>query len=958
MSQKGLQGVDHNHLKYAVAVTRVGGEVLLTVFKWGFAGSTSIKDALLQLPGYSSGRFRKDFNASQRQKIESNEPVEQYDITLLYRLLQLICGLAGPNDSKWIDTTSKCLENRIHLIKNERNDLAHERLHLTEKDMWKRLTHLKTVLHETITLAGERFGLDEDLVKRMDDGFQAHLDAIRDSPLPPANMEAYRQTVANLRANFVTEEGRRELFSLYSMYFEVDLAPWLLLGTSYYIRRLFSEPELRQEDNPLRQDLLRERENKVEFSNVLNTVRDDGSVPDTFVFSGNPGMGKTTLAKALLEEWVTSGGKSVGGLTNIKLILLVEASNTSASTFDELLVELMPRTSRLYSTKEFRQIVCSLDVLIIIDGMDESTAKSKQLVENILHLSSPNIRTVITTRPENALSLQLTATVAHKKFIGITVLGVPDRSLQDFIQCALQLLVPEEDQQQNDAQAIVDYLAARGKHVKELLKSPQVINLIVLLWVFVRDRVNAFTTITDLYLQIEELLVHKLLQKLAGSGTDGIHGRQILRTNIDSFLLKVSEVALEGLQSDRLNLEDITIDSMTQECQAMQLPSEVMLSTFFSYSKTRKGLEISERVAYPHKTNQEYHAAKQICRMVDENPENSIRDILLSFDNGNSENSAEHLTKYLNVVKYVVGILAVQTPDRLEERSREIVSILKEAGVSKTCQWLEYIEEGKESPKLVRRILKTIGPIWELEDYAISPSLLNMLKMAQPHRLKLVVTKDPSGMICLEDVLKDVSTKDMSIELLLYNHFWYEGKEVSDEYLKILTSSSKTTLENFAGHLSKDAIQLLPKTLSRVALRITPDDIKELNSKLSEMSNLQMLYVRLDVSHGTVPSDISRIKPPMGVILAVDIWDFRDGDVAWLCDVAKSFSGRYQRLVLRRSNMSFTVCNNWLEGLYNRRVLASWIVVGSSEYVSKEEEADLKRKSAKIGCTKFVWIKT
>lgn len=83
-------------------------------------------------------RGMKYLNNDQKALLERREPPTNMDIALLYRLLQLTCGLAERDNNIWNDpqpSDEQSLEHSLYLLKEERNKVSHETRNTKQTEM-------------------------------------------------------------------------------------------------------------------------------------------------------------------------------------------------------------------------------------------------------------------------------------------------------------------------------------------------------------------------------------------------------------------------------------------------------------------------------------------------------------------------------------------------------------------------------------------------------------------------------------------------------------------------------------------------------------------------------------------------------------------------------------------------------------------------------------------------------
>ncbi|XP_064111754.1 uncharacterized protein LOC135219160 [Macrobrachium nipponense] len=950
LNSSGLRLEDHNNLKYAISLTRVGQELFLRVFKWGYKGrSASIKNAILELPSYTKTRFRKDFNNSQREKIENGDLLSM-DITLLYKLLQMVCGLSEQSDSVWIMPESDSLEYCLYSIKMKRNEMAHDGMMLSSTELDSMIEELRVLFLNTVDKASVTYNVDSVEKNDLIHLINTRLDAIKNSPLPlPTLAEHKKEVFLNCRTCII-DEGRREMVSVSEIICETSVVPCLTQQT-VNVSNLYTEPKLRRDEMQITQRQLSAEESYVGIHELLEAKECDGFIPDIIVISALNGMGRSTLLKYVFGNGLNNVMK---GTECIDLYLYLECRKVSFSTVEELTSLLLPRTSSTFQSEQFSECFFSIDVLVMFDDVDELDSDSFPVFEKFVRLITPRSRVVVTASREKAKDVQRKLSSLHKRTMLLELEGITESQTLKHLQKVLRT-IPAKNHNRHE-QELYELIKSKYPQLQEHLRSPEVLGLVAFGWCYAPDRINETTTVTEIFLLVEDLLVHKIYLDFLSSTLPSMHDHGTLNSNLYELLLTISNVAFDTLKKGHFCVESENLQRIVSKCSELDLPGRV-ISLFLSYvEENTNSLAPVRKVSFPRRSTLQYYAAWFITQQIKEaDPSTSIKDIMRTTDFSNVS-----LPNYQAMFKYLVGMFATLIPSELESRAKEIVEILKELQVSKGSLWLQYIEEAKLEPTITLAILEEMGDVWEIEDYSVSLTLKSILKLKRPSILVLTICKNPSDFPHLEQVLVSCREyQEINISLHVYQHFWSEKTEFSDHYLRLLLGgNSPCILEHFAGRLSGEAMQLLPNSLKRLALHITPDMIRSLNICLKKLPMLRMLYINLDISETVDPSSVAPLNTVgEAVVLSVDIWRVHDGIVEWSCDVAKALTNSYARLVLRHSSLDVNSCFKWLRVLRERAITASWIVVGSIYDVTQEDERQLQQYAVNVGCRKFVWLK-
>ena len=949
---------DHHHLKYTVSLNRVGQQVYSSVFSWGYTGShASIKDALYSITKYNSAKFRKDFNGAQREKINQGDPVATYDISLTYKLLQLLCGLKDAVDPAWV-TQGDTLEYFLYSIKTLRNEVAHDTLHITSEEMSEKMETLKNLFVKTIKKAGKVFSVSDAKVETLEKSINIQLDAIRDSPVPLSTVDEYNKEVLASRKHRLVEEGGYELTQTYDNLCEVSVAPWLVSGQRVNVEALFTSPTLRREQTQIRQRQLSVEESHVTFTDILQATECDGTEPHVTLVSALSGMGKSTLLKFILSK-MKNNGNAIVNMDGFDLVLFLECRHSIFTSVEDMAAFLLPRTAAGFHSAEFQKTLFALDFLLVLDDVDELDQTSISVFLDFMRKASPASRFLATVSREKADDLKRRILSMHKNVLLLEIEGIPEDQVRVMLQQTLSCVSPNARLEEGDISQLHELIRSKRPFLQEHLKSPEILSLIALSWSLAQERINASVTITEVVMLVEDLLIHKVVHKLMRSSAGGPCAQHAVASKLQTYLLALSGMALQSLVKGKYVLDAEDLQKLNDKCRSLDLPENYMMSAFLNCSTDSDGglCCMPLVVPFPRTLTLLYYAAwYAVQRLRVAPPSTRIRQFLKLQSPLPNESQMNNLQV---MMKYLVGMLVVLAPKELQSRAREIVELLKELGVKTTSQWLQYVEEAKEEPKLTEEIMKDMGDEWEVEDYAISLTLANLIRRRKPKRLVLTTLQSPDNYCHLQEVLKSCVGTETALSFHLYQHFWSEKKDISDRFLEIITSAnSQCKLEHFAGRLTGPALQTLPSSVQRLALHITPTSLAALNDVLPSLKALQMLYLNLDLPTSTPPSSTPLLnlqdKP---VVLSVDLWRITEDSVQWSSDIAGALSKHYTRLVLRRSDLNKNGCLRWVEGLRAGGVTVDTMVLGSTRVLTPQDREHIQNLAVEIGCKELKVIK-
>ncbi|XP_069157782.1 uncharacterized protein [Procambarus clarkii] len=891
-----IQPEDVNRLRYGLAVTKAGRDALASVFMWSYRGTFPVVTYLTQDLGYTNAQYRYVFDAHQRDKLEASSDAATFDITLLYKLLQRVCGLAEMNDPTWTTPGPQgpSLENLIYSLKQHRNTLAHDNVIMSEQDLTSTLTELSDLLAKMLAEAGVRCGTnsqDVDHVTRDVTKYIGGLLAKVREPLDPSDV-AYlpqlRQEIKMFRSH-ITEEvkqmSKQELTDGYKLLYQIVPAPWLLLNINYnpslaFTRlRLLEDPVIgaRPSHAAKGQDSTRPshaaKGQDIDYEHILSMRRENGRVPQCVLLTGEGGMGKTTLLKLILEKWVEDPA-AIRHLGTVDLVFYVQCRDSHLNTFDDLLRQLLPQTlsDSGVDFQLFKEIILSLNILVLIDGYDEVNDHSGRLVKELLHLPGKDVRLVITTRP--GWDQQLSQLVPHTRpRCNILVLGITPERRVEFAERTIKVLVEEESQRSVIIGRFTQRLEQMSQFLGEYLNTPLTLTLLALLCVEAPEEFNNLTTNTQVYEKIHDFITNKLVSRLTDKHVTEPKGK--CDENVRKFLRFLEEISLRGVLRKEYDLWPETEAEIREKCDTLGLPQEEVLSNYFTRTSYRRGLSVVWVFGYFHARYQEYCASRGLVALLLKAEQDRgdpalhrvsgessiIIDLLVDVVRKEKRSLRDHLRgskfdisavyqefrdrpRWQNILVSTTGVLCARG---VEHKFITHIIDLFEMVTHETDKLLKHVAESRGSEHVIQAVCEKLRTEqeWRIESVDSCVVLPLVLKKVTPENIYLNINDTPQ----LKQHLSTLSVlATMKVTISLDLDYSLDSKEKNDilkQCLERLTApGSKCTLKGFIGDFPEAAIPLLPHTLESLYLHLTPHQLPVLIRHLPHLHHLQdLVYV-------------------------------------------------------------------------------------------------------------------
>ncbi|KAG7167175.1 Eukaryotic translation initiation factor 3 subunit A-like 1, partial [Homarus americanus] len=848
-----IQVNDHNIFRLLKAHVTEARLVMHNILRWGCQKSQTqtFEDYIINDLGVARNIYNKRLDRKQKESIKSNPVGSKFDITLLYKIIQIACHSLAPfYDSKWTDDDPTRLEFLLTCIKNSRNDLAHGVTQCNKTEMVERIEQLRDLLKNTVKIGGELYGVDPVEVKDLTSEINTNLNNIRDQPFTHDNINQYRQAVLfdSLRS-VMCDNGTTELGRTHSK--KVYLNPLSLINDSqchFHVRAIFtglliqSVRANRRHVSVNFEDLLDYCDPSFSVTPVdedyvgdsIREVPDDVVKASVLLLEGRVGSGKTTLLKMVMSEWITGSG-AVKGLSVYDLLFYVKCSDSTTDSLTKLLTLEMPETASRFCEYDLLQILLSLKVLVLMDGLDELSQSSEKIFREILAvMNSSNITLICTTRPEKIKEIK---TIVSDKvnIVRLKIQGIPREKKQDFVRVYHEELRQKRLSDQ-DTERLVQFVGEAPVHLQDFLTHPLNLVLLSFLWVRVQGKISQLTSSTMLYIEIHELLKERMYERLKQNAiTQHLPITQI-QEKCKQLLSVLYQAALNSVWRKAISLDPKITHKLSDQCSRLELPPEEVLSTFLVSVLIDTPGGYVNQLSFPHKGIHDFYAANHVIELIrntfyegdgsilgelkslfrkvglsnykiqqmpnstaDHRKQRTIRQILNKLHKDDQQSF--QISIYRNVLHHLVGLLKVDGPDAIKQHAQEAVELLKSTNMSFE-QLVDILTETDCNMDLAKEVSKFLPKKeWTVTNEHVQAAA-SLLCFNSPRRLIIDIMDDPNQIAHLESLMEATSRCNCVVQLYLHHHWRYPNAGSSDSFLSILVTGKRPV--NTSGHGSQD----------------------------------------------------------------------------------------------------------------------------------------------------------
>ncbi|XP_018017464.1 uncharacterized protein LOC108674072 [Hyalella azteca] len=622
-------------------VENIGKNVMQLVIQWlGGIENMNIKERLERCPGFTDKKYRREFNEEQRSKIDKNADLSGYDITLCYKLAQRICGLSSISDRMWNSDSSSCpsLEFKLQSLKSIRNALAHGGKIFPEESRMT-IESLSNTFTEILYDAGARASIDKAVIDEKIREVKTHIQVICGKirePLNPNDREHFQRLQdearlfqSQLKVEFL-KQSYKEINDLFQKLYKIEPAPWALhqqyeaSPTQVFVRVKVREDKVLSSKKGLHQTP------EVPCDQILEIKNHASVLPDVIILSGEGGKGKTSLIKYFLEEYLKGPACAVQRLAETELVLYVEARNDQIKSFNDLLIRTIPSTylNLTVACDHLTDILMGVNKLFLIDGFDEHNPISRNLVKELVNLPGKN-RYIITTRPTSVEDVNMLLPDSKSK-LNLLLQGIPEDQHENFVLKLFRSLIEDEDKIIESTKELMKCLRRLKQTLGEQLNTPLNLALIVLLYSVAPETVRNLSSSFDLYHELRSMMTDKLVFRLV-TCTDLTESP--VNKKCKRFLRFFDQTSFRAFCRKEYELRDNTKEKFECVCEELNLPDDLVLSSYLNTKRSLRGIGSQKVYTYQHLMMLEFaagcHLAREVIQYVESLqltiPENAIQ---------------------------------------------------------------------------------------------------------------------------------------------------------------------------------------------------------------------------------------------------------------------------------------------------------------------------------------------
>lgn len=595
--------IDVYRLRLLRIIETLGENVLKFILKHGTNAPNppvSLQNYLHALPNTSTANYcqmsnknkKKIFTKAEQNQISVDFTWDRFDVSLLWKAIRCACeNIAKPDAVQWGDM--KSLEGLINKIKDQRNQIVHERHQLMPNEFEAKVKEMKSLFIKTLDAAQTRYNVSDkeitDEKRRIEEGIQHISGCFKIEEMCQDRIKFLQTFKSMLLSSLKTVFKSTQTFDPLSF---LSGSP----QTPLHIQHIFSNIYIFEH----------QRKIKIPHLKIMDSIQSLGGTA-LFLLKGGAGSGKSTLLLYILSEWLKDErDRCIANLSAYDLVLYVVCRDEKCASLEEFFKQVFPEFD-VFGSKTMN-LFKECKTLIMIDGLDELNSSSSQLIKDILSQGRmvPELHILFTSRPEVVVDFLRKVPTEYKKGEAMME-GISSEERIEFMEKYYKALCGNS-------------FTGKAKHAMERIVWRDhfglPLNLLFLTTLMCDnpDSIRENTTQTILYDTMHEWCIEKLQYRLAVHAQSKNTGYESRKEAIMRIMDIIGRVALEGILLNTLIISPKDRLRLEKCCRDENLPSSEVLGAFMSLRKYIVNRVIHETYCTPHKGLQEFYSAKYIVK--------------------------------------------------------------------------------------------------------------------------------------------------------------------------------------------------------------------------------------------------------------------------------------------------------------------------------------------------------
>ena len=362
-----------------------------------------------------------------------------------------------------------------------------------------------------------------------------------------------------------------------------------------------------------------------EITQIFCSQSESGSVPNSILIEGHPGIGKTTLVKEICVEWAE--GKLLTSDKLVLLLLLRDPNVQRITNVQQLIEHFTQLTSKVKQLHSYLEDNHGADVTLIIDGFDElsNELRCESFLVKLVHKKVlPKARIVVTSRPTASVCLH---GVVDSR---IEILGFDQTSRMKYAKEALQGSTSKLEKLQKHFQ--------QYPNIDAICYIPLIMSIIVFLCMCQPEDLPP--TASKMY---HSFVLHTICHYLKRAGKiaedEHINKMEHLPQPVREALRHLKKVAFDGLVEDKIVF---TMDDLPDMCRD-DPTCYGLLQSVECYCSDEIGTP-TKSFNFLHLGIQEYFAAKYIATLPEDDVYALMKKSFLVTDYGDPDSKSVRLS--------------------------------------------------------------------------------------------------------------------------------------------------------------------------------------------------------------------------------------------------------------------------------------------------------------------------